>query len=124
MAPRVVAEIGYDPEGRQRMTGYMNVRLASLRLGTTGRFFEGGHRLDMARLLARNCVVEIEDVGDDQDKAFLIGTFLVRMVEHLHMRQKTLPNNVIPKLHHMTIIKKTHRLLRRYEGYGLTAITV
>jgi hypothetical protein len=124
MAPRVVAEIGYDPEGQQRMTGYMNVRLASLRLGTTGRFFEGGHRLDIADLLTRNCVVEIEDVGDDQDKAFLIGTFLVRMVEHLRVKERSRTDGGTPSLRHVTVIEEAHRLLRRHKEFGLAAMAV
>jgi hypothetical protein len=56
---------------------------------TTGRFFEAGHLLDIAELRTRNCVAEIEDVGDDQDKAFLIGTFLIRMVEHLRLKERS-----------------------------------
>ena len=36
--------------------------------------------------MARNVVFEIEDVGDDRDKAFLMGTVLIRLAEHLRMR--------------------------------------
>ena len=36
----------------------------------------------------RNVVLEIEDTGDDRDKAFLMGTVLIRLVEHLRMRQR------------------------------------
>ena len=31
-------------------------------------------------------VLEIEDVGDDRDKAFLMGAVLIRLVEHLRLR--------------------------------------
>ena len=67
------------------MLGFIKVRLSSLRLGTTGRFLEGGHQLDFGALLAGNAVLEIEDVGDDSDKAFLMGTVLIRLAEHLRM---------------------------------------
>src|SRR5206468_7555249 len=63
----------------------------SLRLGTPGRFFEGGHQLDFTETLGRHVVLEIEDVGDDQDKAFLIGAVLVRLTEHLRLRQRRQP---------------------------------
>ena len=69
------------------MLGFIRVRLASLRHGTTGRFLEGGHPIDFGALLARNVVLEIEDVGDDADKAFLMGAVLIRLAEHLRLAQ-------------------------------------
>src|SRR5690606_1321253 len=87
-AEQVVSDIGYGQEITDNVRGFIRVRLSSLRLGTTGRFFEGGHPIDFDALLARNVVLEIEDVGDDRDKAFLMGTVLVRLVEHLRMRQR------------------------------------
>jgi hypothetical protein len=68
--------------------GFIRVRLSSLRLGTTGRFLEGGHPLDFAPCSLRNVVLEIEDVGDDADKAFLMGTVLIRLAEHLRLAHR------------------------------------
>ena len=31
-------------------------------------------------------VLEIEDAGDDRDKAFLMGAMLIRLTEHLRLR--------------------------------------
>ena len=70
------------------MRGFVTVRIGSLRLGTTGRFLDGGHPLDFARLLGSNVVFEIEDAGDDRDKAFLMGVVLIRLTEHLRLRQR------------------------------------
>ena len=65
------------------------MRISSLRQGTAGRFFQGGHPLDFAALLDANVVLEIEDAGDDRDKAFLMGTVLIRLAEHrLHRRSQ------------------------------------
>jgi DNA helicase HerA-like ATPase len=80
-AIRVVREIGYSQRITDDVLGFIKVRLSSLRLGTTGRFLEGGHQLDFGALLSSNAVLEIEDVGDDSDKAFLMGTVLIRLVE-------------------------------------------
>ncbi len=87
-ADRVVREAAYGAEVERNVRGFITVRLGSLRLGTPGRFFEGGHPLDFTALLDRNVVLEIEDVGDDQDKAFLIGAVLIRLTEHLRLRQR------------------------------------
>src|SRR5690606_30069778 len=52
-AEQVVSDIGYGQEITDNVRGFIRVRLASLRLGTTGRFFEGGHPIDFDALLAR-----------------------------------------------------------------------
>ena len=61
---------------------------AALRVGSAGRFFEGGHPADIGGLLQRNVVLAIEDVANDEDKAFLMGTLIIRIVEHLRMRAR------------------------------------
>ncbi|NKZ04517.1 ATP-binding protein [Actinomadura latina] len=113
VAEEVVTDIGYGQEITDNVRGFIRVRLSSLRLGTTGRFFEGGHPIDFDALLARNVVLEIEDVGDDRDKAFLMGTVLVRLVEHLRMRQGGAAG-----LRHLSVFEEAHRLLRRSERAG------
>ncbi|MBE1490624.1 ATP-binding protein [Plantactinospora soyae] len=123
-AEHVVADIGYGQEITDNVRGFVRVRLSSLRLGTTGRFFEGGHPLDFPRLLHRNVVVEIEDVGDDRDKAFLMGTLLIRLVEHLRVAQRTDPASFRSGLRHLSVFEEAHRLLRRTEHPGPVAHAV
>jgi DNA helicase HerA-like ATPase len=115
-AERVVAEIGYSQRVTDDVLGFIRVRLASLRHGTTGRFLEGGHPLDFAALLRANVVLEIEDVGDDADKAFLMGAVLIRLAEHLRLTHR---GGARPAgLAHLTVVEEAHRLLRRPEPGG------
>jgi DNA helicase HerA-like ATPase len=113
----VVREIGYSQRITDDVLGFIKVRLSSLRLGTTGRFLEGGHQLDFGALLDGNAVLEIEDVGDDSDKAFLMGTVLIRLAEHLRMANRARPAGSAGSagLRHLTVIEEAHRLLRRQE---------
>ena len=97
------------------MLGFIKVRLSSLRLGTSGRFLDGGHPIDFGRLLRHNMVLEIEDVGDDRDKAFLMGTVLLRLVEHLRLAWRH-EAAAEPGLRHLTVVEEAHRLLRRPDG--------
>jgi len=106
-AERVVSEIGYSQRVTDDVLGFIRVRLASLRHGTTGRFLDGGHPLDFAAVLRENVVLEIEDVGDDGDKAFLMGAVLIRLAEHLRLTHRT-----VSGLRHLTVIEEAHRLLR------------
>jgi uncharacterized protein len=115
-AERVVAEIGYSQRVTDDVLGFIRVRLASLRHGTTGRFLEGGHPLDFGALLRGNVVLEIEDVGDDADKAFLMGTVLIRLAEYLRLTHRSAGR--APGLAHLTVVEEAHRLLRRQEPGG------
>jgi uncharacterized protein len=111
-ALQVVDEAGYGREVRDNVRGFVSVRIGSLRLGTTGRFLDGGHPLDFAAVLEQNVVLEIEDAGDDHDKAFLIGAVLIRLTEHLRLRARAEPPGPV-RLRHMTVIEEAHRLLRQ-----------
>jgi uncharacterized protein len=105
----VIQEVGYGPELAADVRGFVGVRLRSLRTGSAGRFFEGGHPADIGALLRRNVVLAIEDVANDEDKAFLIGTLIIAIVEHLRMRAKSGPAG---GLRHVVVIEEAHRLLR------------
>ncbi|MGW6568612.1 ATP-binding protein [Streptomyces sp. NPDC054975] len=122
-ALQIVSEIGYGKEITDNVQGFIKIRLASLRLGTTGRFLEGGHPIDFGELLKRNVVFEIEDVGDDKDKAFLMGTILIRLIEYLRMEQRTTRRLSFP-LRHLTVFEEAHRLLRRSEEGGASSHAV
>ena len=105
----VIEDVGYGPELQADMRGFVTVRLRSLRTGSAGRFFEGGHPADIGALLERNAVLALEDIANDEDKAFLIGTLIIRIVEHLRLRAKTAP---APELRHVIVLEEAHRLLR------------
>jgi DNA helicase HerA-like ATPase len=117
VAAQVVTDIGYGKEASADVSGFIKVRLSSLRLGTTGRFFEGGHPLQFDELRKHNVVLEIEDVGDDADKAFLMGAVLIRLTEYLRVREKEKKktNDKSKGLSHLTVVEEAHRLLRRAE---------
>ncbi|HLK73636.1 MAG TPA: ATP-binding protein [Streptosporangiaceae bacterium] len=113
----VVEEIGYGREITDNVRGFVTVRISSLRQGTTGRFLQGGHPLDFTRLLDANVVLEIEDVGDDRDKAFLMGSVLIRLAEHLRLRQRA-EGATPPRLRHLSVFEEAHRLLRQPRAPG------
>jgi Helicase HerA-like C-terminal len=105
----VIEEVGYGAQLRADVRGFVDVRLRSLRIGSAGRFFEGGHPGDVAALLGRNVVLAIEDVANDEDKAFLMGTLIIRLVEHLRLRARAGRRE---GLRHVIVLEEAHRLLR------------
>jgi uncharacterized protein len=112
-ALQVIDDVGYGAELMADVRGFVDVRLRSLRIGSAGRFFEGGHAADIGGLLRDNVVLAIEDVANDEDKAFLMGTLIIRVVEHLRMRSRQ-PATEQPSggLRHVIVIEEAHRLLR------------
>ena len=118
-AIEVITDVGYGPELQADVRGFVDVRLRSLRTGSAGRFFEGGHPADIGELLRRNVVLAIEDVANDEDKAFLIGTLIIRIVEHLRLRARSggrgsggEQSATVENLRHVIVIEEAHRLLR------------
>jgi hypothetical protein len=113
-ALEVIGEVGYGRELQADVRGFVDVRLRSLRIGSAGRFFEGGHPADIAGLLRRNVVLCLEDIANDEDKAFLMGTLIIRVVEHLRLAARA---GQPAGLRHVIVIEEAHRLLRaRREG--------
>ncbi|WP_261575200.1 ATP-binding protein [Frankia gtarii] len=108
-AARVVENIGYGAEVTADVRGFVDVRIGSLREGSPGRFFEGGHPIDIGTLLTRNVVIELEDITSDQDKAFLLGAVLIRIVEHLRVRFGAAGAG---GLRHVLVVEEAHRLLK------------
>jgi hypothetical protein len=110
-ALQVISDVGYGNELMADVKGFVDVRLRSLRIGSAGRFFEGGHPADIEGLLGKNVVLAIEDVANDEDKAFLMGTLIIRIVEHLRLRARRQGNDT-RGLEHVIVIEEAHRLLR------------
>ena len=106
-----------DTDGRSPTTSAGSSRCGSPACGSAppAGSSKAATRLDMAALLKRNVVLEIEDVGDDADKAFLMGTALIRLAGYLRMRQRE-EGPSPPRLQHLTIIEEAHRLLRNPQG--------
>lgn len=105
----VIEDVGYGAQLQADVRGFVDVRLRSLRIGSAGRFFDGGHPADIGGLLRRNVVLTIEDVANDEDKAFLMGTLIIRIVEHLRLRARAGQGE---GLRHVMVIEEAHRLLR------------
>jgi DNA helicase HerA-like ATPase len=114
IAEDIIRATPYDPEAKSRVQGMVDVRIRSLRLGTPGRFFEAGHPIDFSALLRSNAVFEIEKVTNDRDKAFVMGTVLIRLYEQLWLedKERVLLGAGPARLRHMTVIEEAHRLLR------------
>lgn len=103
--PSVIAALGYEERISRDMQASLLTRLDSLRSGGKGRMLDVTSSVPMEVLLSRPTVIELDPMGDDDDKAFLMGLLLVRLVQH---RRGEGP---VSDLVHMLVIEEAHRLL-------------
>jgi hypothetical protein len=101
----IVAELRYDPEAESRIRASLVSRLQSLRVGAKGRMLDTRDGSDPAALFERPTVIELERLGDEADRAFLMGLLLIQLGEHRRA------SGYHDGLRHLLVIEEAHRLL-------------
>lgn len=115
--PQIVNDMGYDARMRNDLIGSLQARINSMRLGAKGDALNVSRSFPMHVLLEGNCIIELEDVGDDDVKAFIISILLVNLLEY---RRKQ--DDCQLKLRHLMLIEEAHRLLKNVQsGVGENA---
>lgn len=100
-----VPKLGYDEKIASDLSAALRTRLNSLRTGGKGRMLDTRFGLDFSELLSRPTILELEGMGDDDDKAFLMGLVMIRLIEHRRSQGD------FDGLRHLLIIEEAHRLL-------------
>lgn len=106
----VVDRLGYEERIQMDVKAGLKTRIGSLRLGGKGLMLDVRHSIPMAELLSRPAVLELERVGNDDEKAFLIGLLLTRLYEHRVVQARM--HDTLPRLQHVTVFEEAHRLLK------------
>lgn len=102
----VVDRLGYDSRIRSDINAALKTRISSLMIGGKGAMLNAEKSFPINQLLNSPVVLELEDIGDDDVKAFIIGIILVQLYEH---RKSTSSNT--KGLKHVLVIEEAHRLL-------------
>jgi hypothetical protein len=103
----VMSRSVWDPEATARIRGSLRDRLNALRNGAKGRMLDVQRSLPMEVFLEHPTVLELEGLGDDDDKAFMMALLLIRLVEYRRDQGKP-PDD---KLRHLLVFEEAHRLL-------------
>ncbi|HVB76151.1 MAG TPA: DUF87 domain-containing protein [Ktedonobacteraceae bacterium] len=106
----VTLRLGYYGEVEQNTIAGLQARIGSLRLGAKGFMLNTPRGIPMETLLSLPTVLELESIGNDDEKTFLMGLFLARLYEYrrLQAARGMLP----PGLQHLLIFEEAHRLLK------------
>jgi hypothetical protein len=117
---QVIPRYGFDGEAKGRVVGSLRSRLNGLRLGSKGRTFDVQRSIPMDVLMGKPTILELESLGDDDDKAFFMGLLFIRLVEyrrllyeksHAPVKGQAAPPSSRAKLEHLLIFEEAHRLL-------------
>jgi hypothetical protein len=101
----LVGTLGYGEEVTGNIRAALETRVNGLRAGGKGRMLDVQRSLPIESLLAAPTVLELEYLGDDDDKAFVMGLLLIRLAEHRRAGGES------SDLRHLLIIEEAHRLL-------------
>jgi hypothetical protein len=107
----IVPALGYDQEAEQRIRTGLETRINGLRIGAKGMMLDGSVSIPIEHLLDGPTVLELEGIGDDDEKAFLMGLILVALYEYYRTKPAAKGG-----LRHVTIIEEAHRLLANAAG--------
>lgn len=106
VVPGLVNELGYNDDISSTIRAGLLTRLSSLSVGAKGLMLNAGHSVPFEYLLSKPSVLEMSAIGNEEEKAFLLGAVLARLAQH-RQRQGTTDEG----LRHVLLIEEAHRLL-------------
>ncbi|WP_227134747.1 ATP-binding protein [Halorubellus salinus] len=112
----VVDSLGYDQEITQDVSAALKTRLDNLRIGSKGLLLDTHTSVPIEDLLGQPTVLELDAVGNDDEKAFLMGLVLFSLYEHY--QSSGAMDAAGASLNHVTVVEEAHRLLSASSSGG------
>lgn len=101
----VTKQLGYEDRLTADLQAALLTRINSLRTGPKGMMLDVQQSVPMEALLDKPTIIELEGIGDDDDKAFLMGLILIKLVAYRRSRPQ------YAGLKHVLVFEEAHRLL-------------
>jgi hypothetical protein len=108
----VTERLGYDMEVESNVKAGLKSRIGSLRIGSKGLMLDTAHGIPMQELLSAPTILEMESIGSDDEKTFLMGLFLARLYEYRRLQAATGALSQNQGLQHLIVFEEAHRLLQ------------
>lgn len=107
----VTNRLHYFTEIEQNVKAGLKARIGSLRLGAKGFMLDTPRGIPLSQLLTQPVILELDNIGNDEEKTFIMGLFLARLYEYrrLQAAHGTLPTG----LQHVLVFEEAHRLLKQ-----------
>lgn len=104
----IVQRKAYAQEQTMNIQAALMARLSSLLTGSKGLMLNTTRSTPLAELLKQPVVLELKNIGDDDEKCFIMGLILSSIYQHLENN-----GSIGSNLKHVLLIEEAHRLLRR-----------
>jgi hypothetical protein len=114
---QVLSDRQYGREVHQNMGAALRSRLRSLMVGAKGMTLNARRSVTARELFGEPCVIELRNLGDDEEKAFVMALLLCQLYEFAEARREDDPYGA-DGLRHVTLIEEAHRLLRAPRSAG------
>lgn len=112
----VVEEQGFDDRLKDEYNGSIRAMLQSLTLGSKGTMLNTPRSIDIAGLLDKKVVLELENIRNGNEKALIMGFILSAFNEAI--RERFVEDG--EEHAHIMLVEEAHRLLSRWQpGDGL-----
>jgi hypothetical protein len=108
----VTERLGYDHEVESNVKAGLRSRIGSLRIGSKGLMLDTARGIPMSELLSTPTILEMESVGSDDEKTFLMGLLLARIYEYRRLQAATGALAPDQGLQHLIVFEEAHRLLQ------------
>jgi len=106
----ITSRLGYESRIEQDVIAGLKARIGSLRLGSKGLMLDTPRGIPISKLLSKPTVLELEKIGNDDEKTFIMGLLFTQIFAHY---RKEAENGAIPDgLRHILVIEEAHRLLK------------
>jgi hypothetical protein len=106
----VTNRLGYDQEVESNVKAGLKARIGSLRIGSKGLMLDTARGMPMAQLFSEPAILELENIGNDDEKTFLMGLLLARLYEF--RRVQVMTGRIPGGLQHLIVFEEAHRLLQ------------
>lgn len=103
---QVVGRLGYDARLASDIKAALQLRVGNLRLGAKGALLDTRESATIDQLFAQPTCIELEAVGNEEQRAFLIGLFLTKIYEGCVAHGAS-----EDRLVRLLIVEEAHRLL-------------
>ncbi|MGJ0290735.1 DUF87 domain-containing protein [Aliarcobacter cryaerophilus] len=126
----VVDDAGYYQDLQNNIKAALKTRINNLTIGVKGKIFNLRHSFDSKILFETPTIIELSNIVDDEEKAFLMGLILNKLYTYKEKENskkieekenskkieekensKEIEEKENSKLDHITVIEEAHRLL-------------
>lgn len=105
----------YGREIHQNLNAALKSRIQSLMVGTKGMALDTHRSIPAHDLFSQPTVIELRNLGDDEEKSFVMALLLCQLYEYAESRQTSAAPDQ-ERLQHLTLIEEAHRLLSAPSG--------